>query len=85
MFKCLIRKLRDIYQVEVDCQRSSDMIILDTFISKWIVNSLYNTCILTLSCPGTGRAVAKKGHSNLRPGSKELIFEVLHFKMECKR
>ena len=28
--------------------------------------------ILNLSCPGTGRAVVKTGHSNLRPGSKEL-------------
>ena len=28
---------------------------------------------LTLSCPGTGRAVVKIGHSNLWPGSKELI------------
>ena len=27
---------------------------------------------LTFSCPGTGGAVVKIGHSNLRPGSKEL-------------
>ena len=27
---------------------------------------------LTLSCPGTGGAVVKIGHSNLWPGSKEL-------------
>ena len=27
---------------------------------------------LTLSCPGMGRALIKIGHSNLRPGSKEL-------------
>ena len=27
---------------------------------------------LTVSCPGTGRAVVKIGHSNLWPGSKEL-------------
>ena len=27
---------------------------------------------LTLSCPGTGRTIVKIGHSNLRPGSKEL-------------
>ena len=31
---------------------------------------------LTLSCPGTGRAVVKIGHSNLWPGSKELCREV---------
>ena len=30
--------------------------------------------VLTLSCPGTGRAVVKIGDSNLRPGSKELIW-----------
>ena len=29
---------------------------------------------LTLSCPGMGRAVVKIGHSNFRPGSKELRF-----------
>ena len=29
---------------------------------------------ITLSCPGTGTAVVKIGYSNLRPGSKELIF-----------
>ena len=29
--------------------------------------------MLTLSCPGTGRAVVKIGHSNLGPGRKELI------------
>ena len=28
--------------------------------------------VLTLSCPGAGRAVVKTGHSNLRTGSKEL-------------
>ena len=28
---------------------------------------------LTLSCPGTGRVVVKIGHSNLWPGSKELM------------
>ena len=28
---------------------------------------------LTLSCPGTGGAVVKIGHSNLWPGSKELL------------
>ena len=28
---------------------------------------------LTLSCPGTGRAVVKIGHSNLRSGSKEWL------------
>ena len=28
---------------------------------------------LTLSCPGKGRAVVKIGHSNLWPGSKELM------------
>ena len=28
--------------------------------------------LLTLSCPGTGRAIVKMGHSNLRPGSKKL-------------
>ena len=28
---------------------------------------------LTLSCPGTGRAVVKTGHSNLWPGSKKLF------------
>ena len=27
---------------------------------------------LTLSCPSTGRAIVKIGHSNLRPSSKEL-------------
>ena len=34
---------------------------------------------LTLSCPGTGRAVAKIGHSNLWPGSKELMYDLLIF------
>ena len=35
---------------------------------------------LTLSCAGTGKAVVKIGHSNLRPGSKELktFTNVLH-------
>ena len=31
---------------------------------------------LTLSCPGTGRALVKIGHSNLWPGSKELTVRV---------
>ena len=29
--------------------------------------------LLTLSCPGTAIAIVKLGHSNLRPGSKEMI------------
>ena len=28
---------------------------------------------LALSCPGMARAVVKIGHSNMRPGSKELL------------
>ena len=46
---------------------------------------------LTLSCPGTAIAVVKVGHSNLRPGSKELknclymsLFYVFHFCHERK-
>ena len=35
---------------------------------------LINLWILTLSCPGMGRAVVKIGHSNLRPDSKELKY-----------
>ena len=31
---------------------------------------------LTLLCPGTGGAVVKISHSNLRPGSKELYVEI---------
>ena len=38
--------------------------VLDTFFT-------FN-CSLTLSCPGTGRAIVKIGHSNLRPGNKKL-------------
>ena len=40
--------------------------------------------ILTLSCPGTGRAVVKIGHSNhanLWPGSKELILKIVKTKV----
>ena len=37
-------------------------------------NTLIDWIILTLSCPGTRRAIVKIGPSNLRPGSKELIF-----------
>ena len=36
-----------------------------------------NFCCLTLSCPGTGRAILKIGHSILKPGSKELM--ILNF------
>ena len=48
---------------------------------------VYGRMYLTLSCPGTGRAVVKIGHSNLRPGSKELTMatvvpgkQVVHIK-----
>ena len=39
-------------------------------ISSWIWR-VTNRC-LTLSCPGTGRGIVKKGHSKFRLGSKEL-------------
>ena len=38
----------------------------------------YKDTVLTLSCPGTGRAVVKIGHSNLKPGSKELSVALNH-------
>ena len=39
--------------------------------------------LLTLSCPGMGRAGVKKGHSNLRPGSKELCLKWLGSNYLC--
>ena len=43
---------------------------------KWgiafLVLSTFCNRIVSLSCPGTRRAIVKIGHSNLRPGSKEL-------------
>ena len=49
-----------VYYVKIVCQYPSTC-TTDQSIAK-----------LTLSCPGTGRAIVKIGHSNLRPGSKEL-------------
>ena len=44
--------------------------------ADWAVKT-HSILYLTLSCPGTGRAVVKIGHSNLRPGSKELNWSPL--------
>ena len=38
-----------------------------------LITSLLKYELLTLSCPGMGRAVVKIGHSNLRTGNKDLI------------
>ena len=38
----------------------------------YLSNQVKKEVVLTLSCPGMGRAIVKIGHSNLRLGSKEL-------------
>ena len=53
---------------------ANDMAILPLW---WNWRSGFSKCItfssLTLSGPGMGRPIVKIGHSNLGPGSKELI------------
>ena len=44
----------------------------ENFVRMSTLMSYHLPKVLTLSCPGTGRAIVKMGHSNLRPGSKEL-------------
>ena len=39
----------------------------------------FTWAVTCLSCPGTGRAIVKIGHSNLRPGSKELTSNVASY------
>ena len=59
----------------VSCLGRQDFEIIFSFAptAKTYYPQFLSPLSLTLPCPGTGRAVVKIGHSNLWPGSKELM------------